>query len=186
VPFLRGYNYTLNENGQLVHYGTSEEDYLTDVLRDKGLNFIQRTVPTGAPFFMYIAPSAPHWPAVSAPRHKGLFPGVKAPRTLSFNEADVSDKPKRVQKFNVLSDEQISNLDASFRNRLRSIQAVDEMLADILKVLESANLLEQTYIIFTSIMVITWAASATGGKDFLMMRICRCPLLFVVRVFPEM
>jgi arylsulfatase A-like enzyme len=150
VYYHLGFNYTLNENGELVEYGNSEEDYFTDVLKGKSLDFIQRIAPTGAPFFMYIAPAVPHSPAVPAPRHADLFPGVRAPRTRSFNEADVSDKPKRVQKFNILSDEQISRLDLSFRNRVRSMQAVDEMIAEIVGALARTNELDQTYIIFTS------------------------------------
>ena len=39
---------------------------LTDVLREKAADFVLRTAPTGQPFFMYIAPYAPHQPATPA------------------------------------------------------------------------------------------------------------------------
>src|SRR5919197_592969 len=47
------FNYALNENGQLVRYGSAPEAYLTDVLSEKAADFILRTAPSGEPFFMY-------------------------------------------------------------------------------------------------------------------------------------
>ena len=44
------YNYTLNENGTLVHYGSTPKDYSTDVLAAKTLKFINASDGT-TPFF---------------------------------------------------------------------------------------------------------------------------------------
>ena len=43
------FNYNLNENGKLVHYGHSPSDYLTDVLADKGVGFINPRRQGGEP-----------------------------------------------------------------------------------------------------------------------------------------
>jgi N-acetylglucosamine-6-sulfatase len=36
------FNYALNENGEVVHYGSSPQDYLQDVIRGKAVDFIRR------------------------------------------------------------------------------------------------------------------------------------------------
>ncbi len=45
------------------------------------------------PFFAYVAPKAPHEPAIPAPRDRHTYDGKKAPRYPSFNEKNISDKP---------------------------------------------------------------------------------------------
>lgn len=141
----RGYDYWLNENGRLVFYGSSASDYLTDVLARKAEGLLSRDV--SKPFFLLLAPYAPHYPAPPAPRHRNLFRDARVPRTPSFNEADVSDKPA---PRNVLSGGDIEEIDELYRSRLRSLQAVDEMIARLFRVLESSGRLGNTYVFFTS------------------------------------
>ena len=101
------YGYTLNEGGTLVEYGTEEDDYLTDVLAGHARAVVLRALSLGQPFFLYFAPYVPHTPAEPAPRHAGLFPDAIAPRTPSFNEADVSDKPALVAGLDPLTPPEI-------------------------------------------------------------------------------
>ena len=49
-----------------------------------------------------------------------------------------------------LDDEQIALLDDRYRRRLRSLLAVDEMVASLIETLDAAGALENTYIVFTS------------------------------------
>jgi N-acetylglucosamine-6-sulfatase len=144
------YNYTLNENGEQVVYRNGPEDYGTDVYARKTLDFIQRSVEQGQPFFAHVSVYAPHWPTTPAPRHEGLFPDAQAPRTPNFNEADVSDKPSYIRNLPLLTEEDIARIDEEWRQRLRSMMAVDEMIASIVELLESAGQLDNTYIFFTS------------------------------------
>jgi len=78
-------NYSLNENGKLVAYGVGYLDYLTDVLSQKSADYIRRTASDPRPFFMYLAPYAPHEPAVPAEPDKARLPDLQVPRTPSFN-----------------------------------------------------------------------------------------------------
>jgi arylsulfatase A-like enzyme len=89
------FNYTLNENGRIVHYGTAVDDYLQDVMNRKTANFIRRNAASQnrKPFFVWLATSSPHSPATPAPRHANSFSNAIAPRTPTFNEADVSRQP---------------------------------------------------------------------------------------------
>lgn len=144
------FNYTLNENGKLVPYGTRPGDYMTDVLSRKAVDVIQRSTRDGRPFFIYLATYAPHAPATPAPRHADLFSDVKLPRPPSFNEADVSDKPQWVQNRPLLPDRVVAQLDEHYRTRLRSLAAVDEMIAALVEALLAAGSLDRTYIFFSS------------------------------------
>jgi len=145
-----GYDYVLNENGALVVYPPDEKNYFTDVLSQKANDFIQRAADDAVPFFIYIAPFAPHTPATPAFRHLDLFPLLSVPITPSFNEADVSDKPGDLRTNPLLTDYQILQINDRYRQRILSLQAVDEMLAELIKTLEQTGQLENTYIVFTS------------------------------------
>src|SRR5215216_993899 len=72
------YDYRLNENGEVVSYGSEEEDYLTDVLSGHATDFVRRAAEDD-PFFAYVAPIAPHNPATPAERHKGASPTRRCP-----------------------------------------------------------------------------------------------------------
>jgi len=144
------FNYTLNQNGTLIKHGHAPDDYLTDVMTGRARELIRGAAADRVPFFLYLAPYAPHKPFTPAPRHAQLFPGVKAPRTPFFNEADVSDKPDAVRKLAALSKQDIATLDTQYRLRLQSLQAVDEMVAALVRVLRNTGRLGNTYIFFTS------------------------------------
>jgi len=148
-----GFIYSLNENGRLVNYdetGTGASQYITDVLSNKTADIIQRASADGVPFFVFLSTFAPHSPAKPAPRHVDLFPDLIAPRTPSFNEEDASDKPWIVRSDPLLDEGKIEDLDVKYRDRVRTMQAVDESIAQLVDVLQSTGQLENTYIIFTS------------------------------------
>ncbi|MEO6192566.1 MAG: sulfatase [Thermoanaerobaculia bacterium] len=143
-------NYTLNENGVLVPRGKDSTDYLTDVVAGKAAGFIRRSAAAGQPFFLYLAVYAPHKPATPAPRHAGLFPTLKAPRSAAFNEADTRDKPEKIRKLPRLTPKDIEAIDTLYRRRAQSLQAVDEAVATVVEALKAAGQLDNTYLFFTS------------------------------------
>ncbi len=144
------YNYQLNENGKLVSYGFTPNDYLVDVMAKKATGFIEGSATSGSPFFLYLAPFAPHQPATPAPRHLQLFKDATAPRTPAYNEADVSDKPAYVRNRNAVTTGAGEQIDALYRKRLQSLQSVDEMVAGLVKTLTDTGQLDNTYIFLTS------------------------------------
>jgi N-acetylglucosamine-6-sulfatase len=147
---FRYFDYVVNDNGTIKHFGTGETDYLTDVLRKRTQQFIGAQVARGRPFFAYVAPIAPHGPQIPAPRHQHYFDGEKAPRLPSFNEEDVSDKPPWIGSQPVLSDTQIADLDARHEGRAETLQALDDLVAGVVNKLNNVGALENTYIVFTS------------------------------------
>jgi arylsulfatase A-like enzyme len=146
------YNYSLNQNGTTVSYGSAPEDYLVDVLSNKAATFINNTLTNypNKPFFLYVAPYIPHGPATPPPRYANDFPGLQAPRTASFNEADVSDKPAWVRNKALLTSTQIANIDDFYRKRRQSIQAVGDLVENLVNTLQAKGELNNTYIFFTS------------------------------------
>lgn len=144
------YKYTLNENGKLVDYGSEAKDYGTDVYARKAIEFIQRSVEKGQPFFASINPYAPHGPSTPAPRHAKMFLDIRLPRSPNFNEADVSDKPTIIKRRKLLSEQQIAQIEGEYRKRLQSLQAVDEMIENLVATLQKLGQLENTYIFFSS------------------------------------
>jgi len=170
------YNYKLNENGQIVIYGSDPEDYLTDVEAAKATDFILRAT---APFFIYLAPAAPHGnPPTPAPRHIGYFAGLTAPRPPSFNEADMSDKPTWLRSKPLLTDQQIESMDATYRARLETMLAVDDMVAALVQALGDTGQLSNTFIFFTSDNGYHEGEHRlTGGKDLAYQEDIRVPLI---------
>ncbi|SFS66202.1 sulfatase family protein [Saccharopolyspora flava] len=144
------YDYKLNVNGHLEPHGHRPGDYLTDVLAERGEDFIRTRAAQGDPFFLEVATFAPHGPFTPAPRHEDAFPGLTAPRPPSFDEADRSDKPDWLRQLPPLPPEKAAAADEKFRKRAQSLQAVDEMLARFQRTLADTGQAQRTHVIFTS------------------------------------
>jgi N-acetylglucosamine-6-sulfatase len=143
-----GSSYQINENGRIATYQRSQV-HDTDLHAQTAENFIRRTAGR-RPFFMYLAPNAPHDPAYFAARHANMFTNTPLPRPSSFNEADVSDKPQWVQNKPLLTSGQISELTTFYRKRLRALQSLDEMVERLVDALRATGELSNTYIVLTS------------------------------------
>ncbi|MBB2910976.1 arylsulfatase A-like enzyme [Streptosporangium becharense] len=142
------YDYTLNENGVLRAYGSLPHDYLTDVLSQKARAFVSQ--PGGDPFFLYLAPVAPHNPANHALRHSAAFADAVAPRPPSFNRQDVADEPLWLRSLPLLGPRAIEKLDERHRRRLRAMLGVDDMVGALVETLRTSGKLDDTYIFFGS------------------------------------
>jgi arylsulfatase A-like enzyme len=147
MPYTE-YHYTLNENGHLVKYGGYPKDYGTTVYVGKAEQFIRKEA--AKPFFVYLNVYAPHQPATPGPHDYRLFPNAKAPRTPAFNELNETGKPRWLRQFRVLHAGGIANVDALYRNRIRSLQAVDRGVASLIATLQATHQLANTYFVFSS------------------------------------
>src|ERR687889_260081 len=137
----------LNQNGQLVTY--QADTYLDDALSGLAQNFVRRQERKDAPFFVYLSVHAPHAPAKPARRHEGLYEGLRAPRTPSFDEADVSDKPGWVRKLSLDSAVE-KRIDQLYSKRLKTMAAVGEMIGGLFKRPQNRGELDNTYLVLTS------------------------------------
>lgn len=149
-----------------------EGQHSTDVLAEKAYGFLDEALgdEEQKPFFLTIAPTAPHsnvhinvknldgeftkttatqGPPVPADRHKHLFKDVKVPRTPHFNP----DEPNGVSWISRLPQQNETNVefnDDFYRNRLRTLQVVDEIVDEVVARLDQAGVLEDTYIFYST------------------------------------
>ncbi|KAF2143973.1 uncharacterized protein K452DRAFT_306619 [Aplosporella prunicola CBS 121167] len=137
-------------------------EYATDLLAEKAYGFLDDAVQADRPFFLTIAPVAPHanvakgsdgknkfTEPIPAKRHEHLFKDVKVPRTPNFNP----ENPSGVSWIKALprqSQENVDYNDHFYRQRLRSLQAVDEIIEGVVERLDRYGILDNTYIIFTT------------------------------------
>ena len=174
-PFTYSYlnsTYQRNQEEPVSHEG----EYSVDVLAKKTYDFLDEAVKSGKPFFLGVAPVAPHgnvqavpetaraedvWGTassapkvhfsapVAAERHKDLFSDARVPRTENFNP----DEPSGANWIRTLPKQHQENVeynDHFYRQRLRALQSVDELVDGIVSRLEAHGVLEDTYIVYTS------------------------------------
>jgi N-acetylglucosamine-6-sulfatase len=143
------FGYKLNEGGTLYHFGHRPEDYLTDVLAEKGVQFINEAAQRHRPFFLELATFAPHAPYTPAPRNRHDFPGLKAPRPPSFDRLP-THAPLWLSHHARLGRHDMAKINQAFRRRAQSVEAVDLMISEIRQTLRSDGLANNTYVVFSS------------------------------------
>lgn len=136
----------ISDNGAL--FEREESVYHDDLLSDRAAAFVRSS---REPFFLYLSVSAPHRSRpLAPPRYKARFSDLRVPRQLPYGEGDVSDKPAWVSNKDGLDTDEKRRMDAHYRNRARSLLAVDETVERLVEVLKEQGELDNTYIVFTS------------------------------------
>jgi N-acetylglucosamine-6-sulfatase len=151
--FLDGYGYKVNHNGTIESYGSATNDYQTDVLSREALSFLKSTeAKDQEPFFLFLSPSAPHWPMKPAQRHvENSFSDDPLRTRPNFNEADVSDKPYWLREgVPRLGDAAIANETERYRRAMGTLFAVDDMVSKVAASLKANGEFENTVFVFTS------------------------------------
>jgi N-acetylglucosamine-6-sulfatase len=173
-PETRYYDYTLNENGKLVHYGTKASDYSTDVLARKARMFIRHA---RRPFFLYFAPVAPHLPATPAPRDLHARVKLSKPRP-NFNERNITDKPWHRLYERVLGPQAVHFLDREIEgDQLQSLIDLDRQVGGLMQTLRRQGELSNTVVIFMSDNGFMWGEHRLGGKLWPYEESIRVPLV---------
>jgi N-acetylglucosamine-6-sulfatase len=154
---VRQKKYTVNENGTLNTY-TQREQHETYYLRDRAEAFV-RDHRHGAPWFAWVSTHAPHGPLTIAPEFRHSYDDAKMPTPPSYNEADVSDKPRWIRNHPRV-DSNCSTEDRGpdcqrqvveqWRERQEALKSVDIMVKDLVSALAQTNQLDHTYIVFAS------------------------------------
>ena len=145
-----GFNYTLNENHDLVRYGNQPADYLTDVLADKGSAFItalrprEEAVPARG---RHVRAARALQPGPAArervPRpDRAPRPGVQHACPCRRRRG-CAGRPK-------LGSPEGENIDKTFRKRAQAVQAVDDLIARLRNTLAAAGVADDTYFVFGS------------------------------------
>ncbi|KAL3456688.1 Six-hairpin glycosidase-like protein [Aspergillus heterothallicus] len=137
--------------------------YTTDVTAEKALGFLDDALEDSSrPFFLTVAPIAPHFDQqpdratgtppqapVPAPRHAHLFPDARVPRVPSFNPVHQSGA-SWIKELALQNQSVVDYEDFFYRQRLRSLQGVDELVDKLITRLEESGQIHNTYIIYSS------------------------------------
>lgn len=136
--------------------------HTTEVIHEKTHAMLAEAINSRQPFFLGSAPITPHTnidgtvtvPAnttepIPLARHAHLFPNAQIPRSISFNP-DSPSGGSWVRDLRKLSAANITYMDHFYRQRLRALQGVDELIEQTVRQLDKAGILDQTYIIYTS------------------------------------
>jgi N-acetylglucosamine-6-sulfatase len=145
----------LNENGKLVEYSDSPDDYLPNIVKSRALDFIQKQS-TGKPFFAMLSLPSCHAPFTPEEKYKNHFSNLSAPRTRNFNVGAEPFKKHWLMTMELpdgtreLPDDVIKTVDEFYRKRLQTLQTVDDIVEEIVLQLNKQKMIDETYIIFTS------------------------------------
>lgn len=123
--------------------------YMTSVIGNESLRFVESSLQAGRPFFAYIGFHAPHLRSTPAPWYKDEFPHLTAPRTENFNFRGFTHH-YLVRNQPPLSDKTVAAIDSLYRHRQRSLLSVDDIMVEVIKLLEHYDQLDTTYVIWTS------------------------------------
>jgi N-acetylglucosamine-6-sulfatase len=160
------WGYTINHNGRLRTYGNPFNGrpralYQTDLIARTAESIIDRRAGGPKPLFMSLNFLAPHHESRSvqrrtgllvrpAPRHRNAVMSTPFARTASFNERDVSDKPRFLRRRPRLTAGDIAQIRQDALARRKALLAVDDGVRRIVRALKRARELDNTYVVFTS------------------------------------
>jgi arylsulfatase A-like enzyme len=160
----------------------SVNQYSTDYLREQALSFLERTESRDSqPWFMYVAPVAPHAPFTPAARHMGAAVPAYTPNPAFHERAgaanDLSDKPQHVtdeqepdpQAFDesILGDPGDPLTTPGIRpQQLRTLMAVDQMVSSIFSRLVRNGEERDTIAFFVSDNGFMWGEHGLLGKEW--------------------
>ena len=147
--------------------------YSTGFVRDRAIGFLEEFESDDErPWFLYVAPFAPHGPPVPAPRHRSdVIPPWRT--TPATTEDDLSDKPEFVLESQV----PMKKARGLRRGQLRALMSVDGMVARLRDALGALDEDEETLVIFLSDNGELWHDHGMIGKRYAYLQSVQIPLM---------
>jgi N-acetylglucosamine-6-sulfatase len=154
---------------------TQHQGYITHILRDYALRFLEEVASGDEPFVLHLSFTAPHdepaeqrgqfTVAVPAPGDEDLYAGLAPYRPPNYNERDISDKPQWVQRFRPipLGPPAQANLDDRRLKQLQTLKSVDDAIAAVLDTLERQGRLDDTVVLFLTDNGFLWGEHRLVG-----------------------
>ena len=137
---------------RITFYGDQPADYQTDVFGDRAVDFVNDSAVSRQPFWLNLWFNSPHGPFDPAPRDLYRLAGSPVPKLPAFNERDIRDKPRWLQKQlkRRLTKRQIKVIDNERRRQQEQLISVDESVGELIQALKDKGILDDTYVIFAS------------------------------------
>lgn len=170
--FQPGGDRGLTRNNQPVE--PAADFYATDTFTDVACDYIsEATAENDAPFFLYLAYNAPHWPlnpkVEDFEKYRGRYRDGWEPlmkqrlakqKTIGLFEDDVEMAPHVGPKWDSLTDKQRDDLDARMAAYAGCIDSIDQNIGKLVRHLEEIGERDNTLILFLS----DNGACQEGGK----------------------
>lgn len=133
--------------------------YSTAFLRDLAMDFVRTNERNdGKPWFLYIAPAAPHFPYDTEPKYRGKAVSVWRGNP-AVQEQDRTDKPAWVQA----RDAALRKGQTIRRRQLRTLMSVDDLVAKLFRQLEELGETD-TLAVYTSDNGYLWGEHGATQK----------------------
>ncbi len=198
------YSTEMNVNGEIVKYG--EDDYITDVLTNNAIEFIEKNRGKN-PFFVYLSHKAVHDPFEASEEHKDLFKDAELPYPESFNtpkygsgssipSKDSNGEPKKGEEWygeGRLPDwvkaqrESWHGVEYSYHGRAsyeeerrkycEALTSLDSSIADLFAYLEESGLADDTLVIYMGDNGFCWGEHGLIDKRTFYEASVRVPML---------
>jgi N-acetylglucosamine-6-sulfatase len=142
----------LNIDGQRV----KRQGYITDLLTDYALDFLEQQRTAGSPFFLYLSHKAVHAEFTPAERHAGQYAQVRIPYPASManTETNYRGKPHWVRAQRAgwhgvdYAYHGTMDFDEFYRGYAESLLAVDDSVGRVMDYLERHGLAENTLVLY--------------------------------------
>ena len=143
-----------------ARYPCDPNFYVTDVQANVAADVLKRRLPSPQPLFLMVGFNAPHngiphapgeakFSSVPPARYRGTYANVPLPKPPSFNEADMTDKARRLQRPK-LSEDGIATMQEAWRRKQETLMGVDDAVASIMQTLAESGELDNTIVLFSS------------------------------------
>ncbi|MFG0335594.1 MAG: sulfatase [Maioricimonas sp. JB049] len=144
--------YTLNDNGKRV----SQDGYITTLLTDKAVEFLQQQSGSDRPFFLYLSHKAVHGPFTPEPKYRGTLADepFELPPSSGQHTNNLGNRPRWLldqrnswhgMDFPLHSGESVEALYKSYCEALRS---VDDSIGAVMEQLKKMGIHEETLVIY--------------------------------------
>ena len=174
IPMEAYYNYSINNNGHLEHYGHKTSDYSTTVLTHKAVRFIKRA---HNPFFLYFAPVAPHLPAIPDKRDQGKLENIAPIHSPNFNQRNIGKEPWRFWHKELLSAGAEVYINHVRIRQMEALLALDRSVRSVVQALKARHELRRTVILYSSDNGFLWGEHRLGGKVWPFQESTHVPLI---------
>lgn len=123
--------------------------YQTTQIGNRSLNWIRSVALESKPFFAYLGPHAPHYPATPAPWYNESFPDIKIPITPNYNLSSPG-KTQHIRQNPPLTELAKCWEEQHFRDRWQTLLSVDDIVADLYNLLAELDIEKKTFVVYSS------------------------------------
>jgi arylsulfatase A-like enzyme len=135
-------------------------EYATRFISDSAVEFLQGGEASDSqPWFLYLAPSAPHDPWLPEPRYADA-PVPAFHRNPAMLERDLADKPRWVRTAKSIDD---ATIGANRAGQLRTLMSVDDLVDRVMRTVRSLHEDRRTLVFYLSDNGFLWGEHGIAG-----------------------